>query len=122
MTCTKDTRPPVPEEVMKALSASHSVFILRQMHMPLPPGRNGDAIMLVGSEQHRRWKADESLLTKEEIAVIHKHFKGVEMPREARAFVKVVTENVKRWNKGLPPLSIDEKREILMGNNDEPLP
>ena len=37
MTCVKDTRPPVPEEVMKAISDRHSVLILRQAHMPLPP-------------------------------------------------------------------------------------
>ena len=120
MTCTKDTRPPVPEEVLKAISASHSVLILRQMHMPLPPGRNGDAITLIGDEQHRRWKADEPLLTQEEIAIIHKHFKGDEMPGEAKAFVKVATEKVKRWDKGLPPLTIDEEREIVSGYIDEP--
>ncbi len=122
MTCVKDTRPPVPEEVMKAISASHSVFILRQMHMPLPPGVNGDAIMLVGKEQHRRWKADETLLTQAEIDIIHRHYRGDEMPKRASAFVKVVSKNVDLWNKGLPALSMDERREILMKDSDESLP
>ena len=121
MSCTKDTRPPVPEEVMNALSASHSVLILRQMHMPLPPGVNGDAIMLIGKDQRRRWKMEEPLLTQEEIAIIHKYFKGAEIPGEAKAFVKVATEKVKRWDKGLPPLSIDEQRKIVSGYIDEPL-
>ncbi len=121
MTCVKDTSPPVPEEVMKALSASYSVFVLRQMHMPLPPGRNGDAITLVGDEQHRRWKADEALLTQEEIDIIYKHFKGTEMPKQEKAFVKVVSEKVERWNEGLPPLSIDEQRKIVSGYIEEPL-
>ena len=121
MSCTKDTRPPVPEEVMNALSASHSVLILRQMHMPLPPGVNGDAITLIGKDQRRRWKMEEPLLTQEEIAIIHKYFKGAEIPGEAKAFVKVATEKVKRWDKGLPPLSIDEQRKIVSGYIDEPL-
>ena len=120
MTCIKDNSPPEPEEVTKALNASYSVFVLRQMHMPLPPGRNGDAIMLVGDEQHRRWKADEALLTQEEIGIIHKHFKGDEIPGEAKAFMKVTTEKVRRWDKGLPPLSIDEEREIISDYADEP--
>ena len=113
MTCVKDDRPPVPEEVMKAIRARHSVLILRQAHMPLPPGVNGDAITLVGKEQRRRWKADEALLTQEEIGIIHKHFDGEEIPGEAKAFVKVATEKVRRWDKGLPPLSIDEERKII---------
>ena len=121
MSCTKDTRPPVPEEVMNALSASHSVLILRQMHMPLPPGVNGDAITLIGKDQRRRWKMEEPLLTQEEIAIIHKYFKGAEIPGEAKAFVKVAIEKVKRWNKGLPPLTIDEQRKIVSGYIDEPL-
>lgn len=115
MTCTKDTSPPVPEEVMKALSASHSVLILRQMHMPLPPGRNGDALTLIGDEQHRRWKADEALLTQKQIAIIHNHFKGNKIPGEAKAFVKVAIEKVERWNKGLPPLTMDEEQKIVSG-------
>ena len=120
MTCVKDDRPRPPDEVMKAIRASHSVLILRQAHMPLPPGRNGDAITLVGKEQHRRWKADEALLTQEEIDIIHKHFKGDEIPGEAKAFMKVTTEKVRRWDKGLPPLSIDEEREIISDYADEP--
>ena len=115
MTCTKDTSRPVPEEVMKALSASYSVFVLRQMRMPLPPGVNGDALTLIGDEQHRRWKADETLLTQEEINIIHKHFKDAAMTKLAEAFVKVVTENVERWNSGLTPLTKAEQREILGG-------
>ena len=113
MTCVKDDRPRPPDEVMKALRASHSVLTLRQAHMPLPPGRNGDAITLVGKEQRRRWKANEALLTQEEIGIIHKHFDGEEIPGEAKAFVKVATEKVRRWDKGLPPLSIDEERKII---------
>lgn len=120
MTCIKDNSPPEPEEVTKALNASYSVFVLRQMHMPLPPGRNGDAIMLVGDEQHRRWKADEALLTQEEIDIIHKHFKGDEIPGEAKAFMKVTTEKVRRWDKGLPPLSIGEERELISDYANEP--
>ena len=121
MTCTKDTRTPEPEEVRKALNARHSVLILRQMNVPLPPGVNGDAITLIGKEQRRRWKMDESLLTQEEIAIIHKHFKGDEIPGEAKAFVKVAIEKVERWNKGLPPLSIAEQRKIVSGYIDEPM-
>ena len=120
MTCVKDDRPPVPEEVMKAISDRHSVLILRQAHMPLPPGVNGDAITLVGKEQRRRWKANEALLTQEEIGIIHKHFKGDEIPGEAKAFVKVATEKVRRWDRGLPPLSIDEERKIISDYADEP--
>ena len=105
--------PPEPEEVMKALMPDTRCLLLRQAHMPLPPGRNGDAITLVGKEQRRRWKADEALLTQEEIDIIHKHFEGEEMPGEAKAFVKVAAEKVRRWDKGLPPLPIDEEREII---------
>lgn len=119
MTCVKDARPRAPDEVMKALRASHSVLILRQMNMPLPPGVNGDAITLVGKEQRRRWKADEALLTQEEIDIIHKHFKGDEMPGEAKAFVKVAAEKVRRWDKGLPALPIDEERGIISEYTDE---
>ena len=118
MTCVTDTRPQVPKEVMKAIRASHSVLILRQMNMPLPPGVNGDALTLVGKEQHRRWKADETLLTQEEISIIHKHFKGNEMPKREKAFVKVVSKNVERWDKGLAALSMDERRKILSDYTD----
>ena len=118
MTCTKDTNPPEPEEVMKALNARYSVLVLRQMNMPLPPGVNGDAVTLVGKEQHRRWKADETLLTQEEISIIHKHFKGNEMPKREKAFVKVVSKNVERWDKGLAALSMDERRKILSDYTD----
>ncbi len=120
MTCVKDTKPRPPDEVMKALNASLSVLILRQMHVSLPPGVSGDAITLVGKEQHRRWKADEALLTQAEIDIIHKRFKGEEIPGEAKAFVEVAAEKVKRWDKGLPPLSIDEERKIIIDYADEP--
>lgn len=114
MTNISDSR---PSEVRKAIGHRNEALFLRMAGMPLPPG--GEALILIGDEQEQRWEQGEALLKKGESDFIKAYYLGRSLPEWGGAFIEVVTKNVERWKEGLPPLTVDEQREILLKYSDD---
>ena len=108
MATRTDNRPPY---LQTAINNRNEALTLISMGMPLPPW--GDALILIGDEQQRRWEQGEAPMTKQESDLIHAYYMDMPLPPWSEAMMKIIFTNVRRWKEGHPPLSKNAQQEIL---------